>query len=52
MSICDPEEGMHAIFTNYLNKNFIADIPTTKNLEKKLEKNDIKTKKTKLARKS
>ena len=36
MSVCDPEEGMHTIFTSYLNKNFIADIPTNKNLEKKL----------------
>ncbi len=29
MAICDPEEGMHNIFKNYLNKNFMLRIPET-----------------------
>ena len=34
MAICDPEEGMHSLFKNYLNKNFIFKIPENE-LEKK-----------------
>lgn len=28
MSICDPDEGMHKHFENYLTKQFIADLPS------------------------
>ena len=27
MSVCDPDEGMHSIFSNYLNSNFFCDLP-------------------------
>ena len=37
MSICDPDEGMHSIFTTYLNKNYIVDIPYSKRLEEKFD---------------
>ena len=30
MAICDPEEGMHKLFKNYLNKNYMLKIPDTK----------------------
>ncbi len=29
MSICDPEEGMHSLFGNYLRKNYMVSIPKT-----------------------
>ena len=29
MAICDPEEGMHKLFGNYLNKNYMLKIPDT-----------------------
>ena len=37
MSVCDPDEGMHSLFGNYLNKNFFLDLPSNKNFENKLE---------------
>ena len=37
MAICDPDEGMHSLFRNYLKKNIKAEIPETSELEKKLE---------------
>ena len=29
MAICDPEEGMHKLFKNYLKKNYMLNIPET-----------------------
>ena len=29
MAICDPEEGMHKLFKNYLRKNYMLNIPET-----------------------
>lgn len=30
MAVCDPDEGMHSHFGNYLPKNFLADLPRDK----------------------
>jgi adenosylmethionine---8-amino-7-oxononanoate aminotransferase len=37
MSVCDPEEGMHKHFENYLPKQFIADLPADENTAAKLD---------------
>lgn len=37
MSICDPEEGMHNIFSNYINQNIFVDIPDNTESERRLE---------------
>ena len=46
MSVCDPEEGMHFLFKNYLNKNYMLDLPANDNAKKKfdlfLKKNEKK----------
>lgn len=33
MSICDPEEGMHNLFKNYLSNHIMAELPTDSNKE-------------------
>ena len=38
MSVCDPDEGMHSIFSNYLNSNFFCDLPENEKKKMKLEK--------------
>ena len=48
MSVCDPNEGMHSIFGNYLNKNFFLDLPYNKKLENNLE-NVLRKNKDKIA---
>jgi adenosylmethionine-8-amino-7-oxononanoate aminotransferase len=37
MAICDPEEGMHKQFGNYLSKQFIADVPVDFGKAEKLD---------------
>ena len=39
MAICDPDEGMHSHFANYLPKNFLADLPRDKETQTAL--NDL-----------
>ena len=34
MSVCDPDEGMHAIFEDYLSKNFFVELPSNEKHEK------------------
>ncbi len=48
MSVCDPDEGMHSIFGNYLNKNFFLDLPYNEKLENNLE-NVLRKNKDKIA---
>lgn len=48
MSVCDPDEGMHSIFGNYLNKNFFLDLPYNEKLENNLE-NLLRKNKDKIA---
>ena len=48
MSVCDPDEGMHAIFEDYLSKNFFVELPYNEKYEKKLE-NILRKNKNKIA---
>jgi adenosylmethionine-8-amino-7-oxononanoate aminotransferase len=38
MAVCDPEEGMHALFTGILPKNLIADLPHNPDSQHALER--------------
>ena len=38
MAICDPEEGMHKLFNNYLNKNYMINVPETEKDKNKFVK--------------
>jgi len=48
MAICDPEEGMHKLFKNYLRKNYMLNIPATEKDKNKFE-NFINTYNDKIA---
>ena len=37
MAVCDPEEGMHSLFTGVLPEHFIADLPRDEESEAKLD---------------
>ncbi|HWU27038.1 MAG TPA: adenosylmethionine--8-amino-7-oxononanoate transaminase [Rhizomicrobium sp.] len=38
MSVCDPEEGMHALFKGALHEQFIAELPRDQQSEERLDK--------------
>ena len=44
MSVCDPDDGMHALFKGCLSSQFVVDLPSSNLLKKQFEKNIVNNK--------